>query len=276
MLFASGSLVKRLENAEASLVEAFARAFESTRETADVYISRLGGGVAVYAGEGTPFNKMAGLGFEPIDELALADVEQQYASRGMPLRAEVATLADPELFKLLASRGYVLSGFENVLGLDLSASQLPIPAEGVSVRHASADEEHAWIDTVLTGFLTPDQFDGPPPTETFERELLEDVFGTASTVEGVRKYLARRDGVVAGGASMRIHDGVAQLSGASTLPAHRRRGVQTTLLAERLREAAAAGCDIAVVTTEPGSKSQQNVQRQGFALLYARAVMIRP
>lgn len=276
MLFPSGSLAKRLEIAEASLVEAFARACETKRGTADVYISRLGGGVAVYAGEGTPFNKMAGLGFDPIDELALDEAERQYASRGLSLRAEVATLADPDVFKLLASRGYVLSGFENVLGLDLTACPLPAAADGVSVRHAAPDEDATWIDTVLTGFLTPDDFDGPPPTETFERELLEDVFRTASTVDGVRKYLARRDGVVAGGASMRIHDRVAQLSGASTLPAHRRRGVQTTLLAERLREAAAAGCDIAVVTTEPGSKSQQNVQRQGFALLYARAVMIRP
>jgi hypothetical protein len=29
------------------------------------------------------------------------------------------------------------------------------------------------------------------------------------------------------------------------------------------------------VTTEPGSKSQQNVQRQGFELLYSRAVLVR-
>jgi hypothetical protein len=33
--------------------------------------------------------------------------------------------------------------------------------------------------------------------------------------------------------------------------------------------------DIAVVTTQPGSKSQQSVQRQGFDLLYARAVQAK-
>jgi hypothetical protein len=32
------------------------------------------------------------------------------------------------------------------------------------------------------------------------------------------------------------------------------------ILARRLEDAASAGCDIAVVTTQPGSKSQQNVQ----------------
>jgi hypothetical protein len=57
--------------------------------------------------------------------------------------------------------------------------------------------------------------------------------------------------------------------------AHRRRGIQTALLSARLADAAAAGCDIAVVTTQPGSKSQQNVQRQGFDLLYTRAVLIK-
>jgi hypothetical protein len=51
--------------------------------------------------------------------------------------------------------------------------------------------------------------------------------------------------------------------------------VQTALLVTRLVDAAAEGCDIAVVTTAPGSKSQQNVQRQGFSLLYTRAVLVR-
>lgn len=275
MLFPSGTLVKTIERAEASLVEAFARAVEAKRGTAHVYISRLGSGIAVYAGEGSPFNKIAGAGFEVTDELALEEIERQYSSRGLPLRAEVATLADPEFLKRLASRGYMLSGFENVLGLDLAEAQLPRVADGVAVRRVHEHEDATWIDTVLTGFLTPDEFDGPPPTETFERDLLHDVFTTASTVGGVQKYLALRDGVVAGGASMRLDGGVAQLSGASTLPPHRRRGVQTSLLAARLADARAAGCTIAVVTTEPGSKSQQNVQRQGFALLYARAVMVR-
>ncbi|HEX6974285.1 MAG TPA: hypothetical protein VF147_07785, partial [Vicinamibacterales bacterium] len=65
------------------------------------------------------------------DELALEEIERQYSSRGLPLRAEVATLADPEFLKRLASRGYILSGFENVLGLDLAEVQLPRVADGV-------------------------------------------------------------------------------------------------------------------------------------------------
>lgn len=70
-------------------------------------------------------------------------------------------------------------------------------------------------------------------------------------------------------------DGVAQLSGAATLPDHRRRGVQTALLRTRLADAFHGGCDIAVVTTQPGSKSTENVQRFGFELLYVRAILVK-
>ncbi len=275
MLFPSATLAERLEHAEASLVVEFALATKGRRPDADVYVSRLGGGAAVVAGPTSPFNKLAGLGFTPIDEGALAETEREFAVRGIALRAEVSTLADPDTFKLLASRGYVLSGFENVLGLDLrNDERLPRPAASVAIRRAGDDESETWIRVVVTGFMHPDTFDGPPPTESFDHGAIEEVFHDTQAVAGMTKYLALRDGVVAGGGSMRIVDGVAQLAGASTLPEHRRHGVQTSLLAVRLREAAGS-CDVAVVTTEPASKSQENVQKQGFELLYSRAVMVK-
>ena len=52
-------------------------------------------------------------------------------------------------------------------------------------------------------------------------------------------------------------------------------GVQTALLTTRLSEAARLGCNLAVITTLPGSKSQQNAQRHGFELLYTRAILVR-
>ncbi|WP_084599834.1 GNAT family N-acetyltransferase [Actinoplanes subtropicus] len=91
----------------------------------------------------------------------------------------------------------------------------------------------------------------------------------------VQRYLARLDGVPAGGGSMRVADGIAQLTGAGTAPAFRRRGIQSAQLSARLADATAAGCDLAVITVQPGSKSQQNAQRRGFDLLYTRAVLAR-
>jgi GNAT superfamily N-acetyltransferase len=148
-------------------------------------------------------------------------------------------------------------------------------AAGSAIARIRDDEVRLWIETVTDAFLQPDRFDGPPPTETFARDVLVDVYegfvGLGSNV----LYLARRGGDVAGGGAVRISEGLAQLSGAATVPAHRRQGVQSALLRARLVDAAALGCDLAVVTTEPASKSQQNVQRAGFSLLYSRAILVR-
>ena len=92
---------------------------------------------------------------------------------------------------------------------------------------------------------------------------------------GVTRYVALHDGVIVGGAGRRIAEGVAQLTGAATAPGHRRRGIHSALLSARLADAAAADCDVAVVTTQPESKSQENAQRRGFDLLYTRAVLVK-
>jgi GNAT superfamily N-acetyltransferase len=110
--------------------------------------------------------------------------------------------------------------------------------------------------------------------EEFPREMVENAERDSASA-GLARYAALRDGVLAGGASLRIDEGVAQLAGAATAPAHRRRGIQSALLAARLADAGVAGCDVAVITTQPGSRSHQNAQRQGFDLLYTRAVLIK-
>jgi ribosomal protein S18 acetylase RimI-like enzyme len=97
--------------------------------------------------------------------------------------------------------------------------------------------------------------------------------GRGYRLRGFENVLGRS--LAAGPPAALPEEGVAHLCGAATLPAHRRRGVQSALLAARLEIAAGAGCDTAVVITQPGSKSQENVQRQGFHLLYARAILVR-
>lgn len=75
----------------------------------------------------------------------------------------------------------------------------------------------------------------------------------------------------------RIERAEAQLIAAGVEPALGRNPDRAFVIpvAARLADAARAGCDVAVATTAPGSKSQQNVQRQGFHLLYTRAVLVR-
>ena len=144
---------------------------------------------------------------------------------------------------------------------------------GVQIRPSGDDEFELWLDVVADAAAHPDT-QGVPWHEEFPREVYLRAERDAAAA-GVTRYLALREGTVAGGAGLRIDGGVAQFAGAGTAPAHRRRGVQTALLSARLADAAAAGCDVAVITTQPGSKSQQNAQRRGFELLYTRAVLVK-
>jgi hypothetical protein len=281
-MFATTSVAARLDLAEAETAAAFGR--QAAKAGRDVFIEPIGGTHAVYGGAGQPFNKIAGLGFAPLDEAALVRLEARYDAVDGEIRVEQSSLADPAVAAMLTRRGYALIGYENVLGLALSGDVVAsftrecdaARARGIDVAVAGAAETPAWIRTVAEGFLQPDSYDGPPPAETFARETLEGIFADFSAAPGCVLYLARRDGEIAGGGSLRIVDGLAQLGGAATLPPQRRHGVQSALLRARLVEAAARGCDMAVVTTEPASKSQQNVQRAGFALLYVRAILVRP
>jgi GNAT superfamily N-acetyltransferase len=272
-LFCSVELCARVERAEAQMIVAGTdAALRSDPKRA--FTTPVAGGFACFAQDGAPFNKVVGLGFGGVPEQsALEHIESAYAQRGAAVQVELAQLADPEIASALTGRGYRLVGFENVLGRRLPGDGMPPAPAEVEVRRCGDDQLDTWIDVVVTGFAHPDD-QGVATHEEFPREIVERAERDL-VAAGASTYLAFRDGVVAGGGGLRVTDGVAQLVGAATAPEHRRRGVQSALLATRLIDAARAGCDIAVVTTAPGSTSQQNVQRQGFHLLYTRAVLVK-
>jgi GNAT superfamily N-acetyltransferase len=267
--FCSVELAGRIERVEAQLIT---RATEAARERVGetAFVIPIAGGAACFAEENSPLNKIVGLGFGGAPSRdALEEIERAFTERSSATHVELSNLADPAIAAALTSRGYQLVSFENVLGRSLPAE--PVATPGVEVR--PSDDRAAWLDVVVDGFAHPDE-EGVPSHEDFPRDVLEKAIGDIEQA-GATPYLAFREGTVAGGASMRVSEGVAQLTGAATAPAHRRRGVQTAMLSTRLTDAVNAGCDIAVVTTQPGSKSQQNVQRRGFHLLYTRAVLVK-
>ena len=234
----------------------------------------VAGGVASFAEPGSPFNKVAGLGFAGVpDAAALDEIERAFAACGAPVQVELPHLADPAIGALLTDRGYRLESFENVLGRALRDEPERVTPPGIEVRPSGDDEFDAWLDVVADAVAHPDT-QGVPWHEEFPREVYIRAERDVAAA-GVVRYAALRDGVLAGGAGLRIAEGVAQFAGAATAPAHRRRGIQAALLSARLADAAAAGCDVAVIVTQPGSKSQQNAQRRGFDLLYTRAVLVK-
>ncbi len=274
-LFCDTELAERIERVETQLIAGSSAAAHRRRADTAGFVTPLAGGVASFAEEDSPLNKVAGLGFHGVPRAAaLEEIEQAFAARGAATQVELAHLADPAVGALLTERGYRLVSFENVLGLALgSVFERPAAPPGVEVRPIGDEEFEAWLDAVSDGAVHPDT-QGAPGHEEFSREAVAATLRDLVAV-GAIPYVGLCDGVVAGGGSLRMAEGVAQFTGAATAPTHRRRGVQTALLSARLADAADAGCDIATITTHPGSKSQQNAQRRGFDLLYTRAVLVK-
>lgn len=276
-MFASASLARRIERADAGLIAAVTRAASARVPAGDIVLHEMHGGVAAYVEPGSPYNKAAGFGFDGVPSPAAMDaLEREFAERRAPLQFEVSSLADPALVRMLTERGYRLVAFENVLGMAIDPDATPVESSsGVRIAETGEAEAGLWIDTMADAFLTPDVYDGPASQESIPRDVLTRIFGDSVAARFTR-FLAWRGAEAAGGATFRTEGGVAQFCGAATMPGHRRQGVQTALLRHRISEAARLGCDVGVVTTTPGSTSQANVQKAGFALLYVRANLVLP
>jgi hypothetical protein len=274
-IFCAPPLAARIDRAEARMCAEFARLVASRSPGARVTTMPLAGGLAVYAGPGAPMNKVIGLGLGDVLEAgALAEVESEWESRKEPLRIELSTLDDGAVARLLTARGYRLLGFENVLGRRVDvADSAEEGIAGADVVTIGDQDLERWIRIMFDAFAQPDA--GPLPTESHPQDELAAVFRDISRMPGVRCYFARVEGDAVAAGSMRVDGRLAQLTGAATLAPFRRRGLQTALTARRLADAARADCDLAVVTTNPGSKSQENAQRHGFELLYSRAVLVK-
>jgi GNAT superfamily N-acetyltransferase len=259
------ALARRIELAEAQAAVDCAEALKRLRPESGAAVEAVAGGLAVYCGANSPVTQAVALGLDgSVSDEEFDRLEEFYRSRREPVRVETCPLADHSLIEQFGHRGYRVTEFSNVMARSLSNSNLlkgrPEPPAGVIIEKIVKEHVDLWTLTVSQGFS-----ENFPVTQ----EILE-VMRTFALGQNVECYLARVDGAVAGGGTLTMHDGVAGLFGASTLPAFRKRGVQTELLHTRLARAATAGCDLAACLAQPGSISQRNVMRQDFSVLYTR------
>jgi len=273
-MFADAALAARIDRAEGRMCAQVADSIRRSKPGSAPFVLPISGGEAVYVGPSSPLNKVIGLCLDcGLDVAALERIEREWSERGEPVRIEMSILADPSLGSALTDRGYGLHGFENVLGLPLDRTSAGPEIGGVNVEIVTDATLRTWADIAVEAFLN---LDGTGSVaDAFEREQLTAVFDEMMVVPGFLRYVARIDGEAVGEAAMRIDGDLAQLAGAGTLPAARGRGVQKALLQRRLADAAAAGCTLSVVTTAPGTRSQDNAMRRSFELLYTRAILIK-
>jgi len=258
-------LSRRIELAEAQAAAAAAEALAEFRPDLGVAVTRIAGGFAVYCGANSPVTQAVGLGLDgAVSEEEFDALEQFYASRQEPVRVETSPLADPSLIEQFGKHRYRVTEFTNVMARPTCESHFSSAvceaADGITVERVAREHIDLWNLTVAQGFA-----EHLPVTQ----EIL-DVTRAFAAAPHVECYLARVHGAVAGGGTIILRDGIAGLFGASTLPAYRKRGVQTALLEHRIARAAECGCGLVVCLAQPGSTSQRNVMRHGFSVLYTR------
>jgi hypothetical protein len=202
-LFCDTALAERIERAEAQLIAGASLAARARRADAAGFVIPVADGVASFAEQDSPFNKVAGLGFAGApDADALDEVEQAFAAYGSPVQVELANLGDPAIGVLLTGRGYRLVSFENVLGRAVISEPERVTPPGVEVRRCGEEEFDAWLGVVVDAVSHPDT-EGVPQHEEFPREAIERAERDLVAAGGVTCYLALCDGVIAGGATMR-------------------------------------------------------------------------
>jgi hypothetical protein len=256
MIFADAALARRIEAAEAAIAR-------GTSAQPGSAILEAAGGCAIFVGADSPLTHAVGMGLNgPVPLSILDDVECFFRSRAAKVTVDVCPLADPGFVQALSDRVYRVAEFNTVLVRRLAGFEIALTPRA---RRAVAGEEDLWSHTVGRGFFEH--------SDLTTAEM--DVGRAIAAMPGALCYLAATtSGSVAAGGAMAFHDGVATLFADGTVTTFRREGMQRELIAARLNEAAARGCDLVTASTLPGSGSQRNYERMGFQVAYTKVTMV--
>jgi len=263
---ADAALAQRIEGVATIDMAGYVDAGRVSGMYPDATTLRVGGGVAACISPDNVVNGSVGLGMTgPVAVEEIDRLIEFFETRGSVPIVEVCPLADPTLTDALARRGFRVSAFEAELYQPLPALRQKRPSPGVRVRMAKTKADRAtWAELAARGFSSD------RPTEADHL-----VSRTVSSRMDALHFIGYLDGEPAGTGMLYIAEGLARFGGDATLPAMRGRGVQSAILAARLRMAARAGCDLAVIGASPGSTSQRNQERAGFRVAYTRVTFVR-
>jgi GNAT superfamily N-acetyltransferase len=222
----------------------------------------------MFDGPESPMTQTFGLGlFAPVTAEALAAIEAFFADRGADAQHEVSPLAGVEALALLVDRGYRPIELSTVLARPLDgAIDAPAAAPGLSVRRCEAADRERWIAAASAGWAAAPEAAGK----------IAGMMRVVSQNPRLANFLVEREGELIATGLLVIHEGIALLAGASTIPAQRGLGAQSLLLAARLAEARRCGCELAMMVAAPASVSQRNAERRDFRVAYTRTKWRRP
>lgn len=227
--------------------------------------ARIGGGVSLVMRNdpsGGHWNKTLGLGFtEPVTEKLVAEVIDFHREQGSPsARLQIAPEVLPPDWDDICS-AYGLTPAERLVKLACGVEDFKPGSTDLRVGPVGVEDAERWATLLCDIFGMPEHFDS--------------IF-VAGVASGDFRAFAAWDGdKMVAGANLFVYGEVASLNTGATRESHRRRGIQSALLAVRAEAAAAAGCRWLLSETGKPDEGTTNVSlnnmiRSGFTPLYDR------
>ncbi|MBI2785446.1 MAG: GNAT family N-acetyltransferase [Legionella longbeachae] len=263
-VFSDKFLSQKLELAEAHANVNFVNARATIQPHTSAEWMSVKGAYALFDGTESPLTQTFGLSlFEEITHEDLTKIENFFQNHNASVFHEVSPMASPSHMAILHERGYkpieLTTVMYKVLSKDIT---FPHPKKsGVSIRILCKDEEDIWARTSAQGWST--EIGG------FSDFIYQFAFVAANSASA-HPFCGEIDGKIISTGMLNIHNDVALLAGASTIPEWRNLGAQNALLNARLNYATARGCTLAMLCASPGSQSQKNAERNGFNIAYTR------
>lgn len=252
-----------VEAAIARNLEDYVAAVAAAGLDAPVTSLAVAGGVAAFTGVGSPLTTVKGIG-PTLTASDLDEIEGFFREQGQPsVTIELAPWRSGSTADLLGERGYRVDGSEDVVvaiaGRRSAATGDPVPIRVPPVEDVPADEQAGVVRYVH----------GLEEGTTLERLVLASLDLPGSELLGVRGgsagWLACAQSVPYGSVWVLGNDG--------THPSAERQGAQRSLIEQRLARVPRGNTVTAEVA--PGSGSERNYQRAGFAVAYARTHHVR-
>lgn len=271
------ALVRRLEASAAQVAAATASVMADQHDDATTCYRDWGPGALVAFGPDQYVNRGIGVTLDDLDDTDLADIDSFFASAGVPAALEVCSWAPDGLLERLSRRGYRPRWFRNVFVRAVEdPPPLPPHIAGRLTLHPVGPHRLGGADRCDATAPWRQLFaDGNELTTPEDRAAAVRFAAATHGVAGAIDLIARLDGLAVGCGSLVPGGGVGWLGAAATVPEHRRTGVQSALLVQRIGLAGERGCDLVAATALPASASARNLLRAGFAVAYAQVVMAR-
>lgn len=220
-------------------------------------VLNVGSGVACFLGNESFLSQVIAWGFNAdiniiCEQLQL--IEDFYMKNNFfNVNIELSPLCGSNIAELLSKKGYKITEFNNISYMKLDNYYTNDEAKNIFI--VEKKNLAIWAERIAIGF-------GHPAAAS--------QFNMYANSKDVIPFCYLIDDEIAAGGTIAIHGKICDLGVTSTMPQYRGKGLQKSLLQARLAYAKTQGVKTALVTTEPGSISDINVQKTGFKTAYTR------